>query len=323
MARLGWFAALLLSCQLCSSQQPSRTTQAFVMDLRGPAHTTLMEIFDYVVDPKGTSAGSVFSVYDLEGYILEENRYDPHGSLIVHRKYTRSGSEIFKLQHMNAAPGESRTTVQSFNADGLVAETDTYDGNDALNSRIINDYAQTGDGVKVSTSEETNADGSVWTTKTFDSPTRQLTTKDGKPDSDSFTQRDTNGKPLRVVVRFADGSYNERTVQPDGATVQHSYWSQTKIDTYLTTDAPGHWLETIQESTRAYVKTKFQYDEAGRRIEVDTYDRSGKLVRKTTTEYEDDANGSWTEERDFDWDVTLSEKPPKLSTIRRRTITYY
>jgi hypothetical protein len=112
------------------------------MDLRGPVHTTLMEIFDYVIDPKGTSAGSVFSVYDLEGYILEENRYDPHGSLIVHRKYTRSGSEIFKLQHMSAAPGESRTTVQSFNADGLVAETDTYDGNDALNSRIVNDYAQ-------------------------------------------------------------------------------------------------------------------------------------------------------------------------------------
>jgi YD repeat-containing protein len=112
-------------------------------------------------------------------------------------------------------------------------------------------------------------------------------------------------------------------VQPDGATVQHSYWSQTKIDTYLTTDEKGHWLETIQESTRAYVKTKFQYDEAGRRIEVDTYDRSGKLVRKTITKYEDDANGSWTERRDFYWDITSSEKPPKLSTIRRRTITYY
>jgi YD repeat-containing protein len=250
---------------------------------------------------------------------LESSRYDAQGSLIYDRKFTRTGWQITKLEHTSAAPGDSSTQVQSFDADGFVAGNDTYDGNDALISRTVNNYERTSDGTQVSTSEKRDADGSVSTTKIFDSPTRQLTTKDGKSYSESFVQRDANGKPLRTVVRFADGSPSERTVQPDRVTV-HNSWSQTKTKTYLTMDAQGHWLETVEESTDEYVKTRFRYDDAGRRIEVTTYDGSGKLVSKCTSEYQDDANGNWTEEKDF---AVSGDKPPKLRSIRRRSITYY
>ena len=79
----------------------------------------------------------------------------------------------------------------------------------------------------------------------------------------------------------------------------------------------------VQESPGEYIKMKFQYDDWGHQTEVASYDRSGNLIRKTVAQYQYDANGNWTEEKDFYWDATLGSTPPKLNTVRRKNITYY
>jgi hypothetical protein len=53
MAPLCLFLALLLPPQVCLSQQPSKTSQASLMDLHGPVRTVVMETFDYVFGSKG------------------------------------------------------------------------------------------------------------------------------------------------------------------------------------------------------------------------------------------------------------------------------
>ena len=203
-------------------------------------------------------------------------------------------------------------------------------GQVTLISKTKNDFPSRSGGATVSTSQEANGDGAVSTTETIDESTdpatglsRQTTTKDGEPYTDWLIQRDISGKPVADALRFADGSFNEREVKPDGTTVEHKYWAPTKTHTYQTTDAHNRVLEVVNDSPGDYTKTTFRYDEAGRQTEIANYDRSGKLLRKGITEYQEDVNGNWIEQKESDWDVTLGNKPPKLGSVNRRTITYY
>jgi hypothetical protein len=209
-----------------------------------------------------------------------------------------------------------------------VKGTETYDENGSLISRTRNDYGQRGGGATISTSQDVKPDGSAKSIETVDEsrPTglsRQSATKDGKPYYDWLVQRDANGKPTADALRFADGSFNEREVKPDGTTVEHKYWAPTKTHTYQTTDGNNRVLQVIDDAPGHYTKTTFHYDRAGRQTEIANYDRSGKLLRKSITEYQEDGNGNWVEQREYNWDATLGNRTPKLGSINRRTITYY
>jgi YD repeat-containing protein len=325
MTRLGLFLAIpFLTSQLCSAQQPAKNSEAFQIGLRGSVHTVLTESFDNREHPEV----STLTVYDRDGYELEEYRYEPDRSLHSHTKYTRKGWQVFKTETTSSVPAENRTFVQSFNSQGLVTGTETYDGNGALISRTRNDFGQRSGGATLSTSQDVKPDGTVSSVETVDESrpvglSRQSATKDGKPYYDSLVQRDANGNPTADALRFADGSFNEREVKPDGTTVEHKYWAPTKTHTYQTTDANNRVLEVIEESAAYYTRTTFRYDGAGRQTEIANYDRSGKLLHKGSTEYQEDGNGNWIEQREYNWDATMRNKPPKLGSVNRRTITYY
>jgi len=147
--------------------------------------------------------------------------------------------------------------------------------------------------------------------------------KDGKPYYDWKIERNANGKPVSDALRFADGSFDERQKKPDGTTVEREYWAPTKTYTYQTMDANGRVVEVISDSQGYYWRATFRYDQGGRQTQVANYDRSGKLLRKDITKYEDDGNGNWIEEREYNWDAALGNKHPKLGAVNRRTITYY
>ena len=83
------------------------------------------------------------------------------------------------------------------------------------------------------------------------------------------------------------------------------------------------WSKWIRDSQAYYAKATFRYDQGGRRTQVANYDRSVKLLHKGITKYEDDENGNWIEQREYNWDAALGNKHPKLGAVNRRTITYY
>jgi hypothetical protein len=253
MARiLIFFAAVLLSCKFSFSQlQPSKTSQRSVMDLHGAVHTVSTEILDFAVTDRGVSIGSTFDVYDLDGYVLEHSRYDENGSLLSRTDYERRGWQVFKLETRGTDRRNRRTVVQLFNSDGLVAEIDTYNGRGALTNQTVNDYAQPTTGTTASSSEQRDvSNGSVSTTKTIDGPFGRVTSKDGTPYSNFLIQRDAKGNPMAETTRFADGSFSDLTVKPDGTTVQHSYSASTKTEAHRTMDAQEHLIEVVEESHR-------------------------------------------------------------------------
>ena len=151
----------------------------------------------------------------------------------------------------------------------------------------------------------------------------QSASKDGKPYYDWMIERDANGKLMSDALRFADGSFTERQKNPDGTTVQHEYSAPTKTYSYQTTDANNRVVEWIRDSQAYYARATFRYDQGGRRTQVANYDRSGKLLHKGITKYEDDENGNWIEQREYNWDAALGNKHPRLGAVNRRTITYY
>ena len=254
-------ALLLLWSQFCSGQQPAKNGEAAVAGLRGPVHSVLTENFDHRESPQGEPTGSTLVIYDPEGYLLEEYRYEPDGALRSHIKYTRKGWQVYRTETTSVVASENRTFVQSFNSDGLVTGTETYDGGGSLISETKNDFSSRSDGATVSVSQKANGDGTAATTKTIESSdpasgiTRQTATKEGKPYTDWIIQRDPNGKPIADTLRFADGSFNERKVKPDGTTVEHKYWAPTKTHTYQTTDVHNRILEVINDSPTFYAKT--------------------------------------------------------------------
>ena len=229
MTRWGFLSALFLLCpQFCFAQHPAN--EAAIVGLRGPVHSVLTETFDYRGSLQATPTGSTLVIYDSEGYLLEEYRCEPDGSLHSHTKFTHKGWQVYRTEAASAVASENRTFVRSFNSDGLVIETETYDGSGSVISKTKNEFLSKSGGATVSTSQEANGDGAVSTTETIDKNTdsatglsRQTTTKDGKPYSDWLIQRDTNGKPVADMLRFVDGSFNAREVRPDGTTVEHKY----------------------------------------------------------------------------------------------------
>ena len=300
MTRWSFLSALLLFCpQFCFGQQPAKNSEAAIVGLRGPVHSVLTETFDHRESPQATPTGSTLVIYDPEGYLLEEYRYEPEGSLRSHTKYTRKGWQVYGTKTDSVVASENLTFVQSFNSDGLVTGTETYDGSGSLISKTKNDFPLRIGGATVSTSQVANADGAVSKTETIDESTdpatglsRQTTTKDGKPYADWLIQGDGNGKPLADALRFVDGSFNEREFKPNGTTVERKYWAPTKTHTYQTTDAHNRVLEVINDSPGDYTKTTFRYNEAGRQTEIANYDHSGTLFHKGITEYQEDANGN-------------------------------
>jgi YD repeat-containing protein len=331
MTRWSFLSAVLLFCpRFCFAQQPAKNNEATMAGLRGPVRSVLTENFNYQDNSQGKPAESALAIYDPEEFLLEEYRYEPDGSLRSHIKYTRKGWQVYRTETTSVVDSENRTFVQSFNSAGLVTGTETYDGSGSLISKTKNDFPSTSAGATVSTLQEANGEGAVSTTETIDESTdpstglsRQSASKDGKPYYDWLIQRDTSGKPVADALRFVDGSFNEREVKPDGTTLEHKYWAPTKTHTYQTTDANNRVIEVINDAPGDYTKTTYHYDGSGRRTEIANYDHSGKLLRKGITRYQDDGNGNWIEQREYNWDVTLGNKPPKLGLVNRRTITYY
>ena len=319
-------AILLFVSSLSTGQQPAKNSEVALTGLHGRVHTVLTETFDSL----GNSEDSTLAIYDADGYLQEEYRYDPDGSVHSHTKYTREGWQIYKTETISSVPSESRTFIQSFDSGGRVTESKTYDGNGSLMGRTRNDFTpeKIGGGATLSTSKEVKPDGTASSLVTIDrtSPTglsHQSASKDGKPYYDWIIERDPSGKPVSDALRFADGSFNERQKKPDGITVEHDYSAPTQTDTYQTTDANNRVVEWIRDSQEYYAKATFRYDQGGRRTQVANYDRSGKLLHKDITKYEDDEIGNWIEQCEYNWDAALGNKHPKLGAVNRRTITYY
>lgn len=318
---------LLPLSQVLFGQQPAKSSEAAIVGLRGPVQSVLTKYVDYRDNPDGKPTSSSLTIYDPRGYLAEEYRYDADGVLHSHTKYMRDEWRVFKTETTSTVPNESRTFVQSFNADGLVTGTETYDGTGLLIDRTTTAFQPTTGDPAISRSKTTLPDGTVSTTTTAETTdaatgiTRQSVAKDGEQHSDWLIQRDTKGNPVTDALRFADGSFNLREVKPDGTTVEHKYWAPTKTHTYQTADAHNHTLEVINESPHDYTKTTFRYDGAGRQTEIANYDKSGKLLRRVTTRYEVDGNGNWIEQKDFLWEAATGKS--KLSSVSRRIITYY
>jgi len=137
MTRIVLFPAFLrFVSSLSIGQQPAKNSEVALTGLHGRVHTVLTETFDSLGNPEN----STLAIYDPDGYLQEEYRYDRDGSLHSHTKYTRKGWQVYKTETNSSVPSENRTFVQSFNSDGRVTESETYDGNGSLIGRTRNDF---------------------------------------------------------------------------------------------------------------------------------------------------------------------------------------
>ncbi len=291
---------------------PSWSQEATAVGLKGLVHTVLTEEF---IDENGVShqsRGSTFEVYDRQGYQLEVYRYKPDGSLWVHTIMSRNGEQIFKSQTTGTAPFENLSVQNVFDADGKVIETDTYNADGVLTKKSTNEFLENRTGATTYRSRESHADGTENTREVIDSTdpktgiTHQITTMNGKPETDWVIQRDGKGVPEKDKIVLADGSYNERERRPDGTTVEDRYSASTKSHTYQTSDARGHLTEVIDKSDSSYIRCTYSFDKTGRPTGQINYDAPGKILDKSTIEYQDDSSGNWTEEKIIVWD-TMSE----------------
>ncbi len=321
--------ALLMASPFCLGQQPAKNSEAAAVGMNGPVHTVLTEGTSYLDNPRGAPMWSVLVVYDPKGYTLEEYRYEPIGALSSHTKYTRNEWRVFKVETTSVLPNENHTFVQHFNAGGLVTGTENYGGTGALLQKTHNEFAVKQGGATTSTTETTNADGTVTVDKTVETidpktgTSHQSRTRDGIPLSEWVIQQAAKGNREADRLKSIDGSFSRREVKPDGTTVEHSYWAPAKTHTYQTTDPRGHITEVIDISPSSYTRTTFRYDEQGRCIDLINYDRSGKRFGEEIDKYQDDGYGNWIEQKELVWDPEMGSKPPKIATVTRRTITYY
>ncbi len=308
---------------------PSWSQEATVVGLKGLVHTVLTEEF---IDENGVShqsRGSTFEVYDRQGYQLEVYRYKPDGSLWVHTIMSRNGEQIFKSQTTGTAPFENLSVQNVFDADGKVIETDTYNADGVLTKKSTNEFLENRTGATTYRSRESHADGTENTREVIDSTdpktgiTHQITTMNGKPETDWVIQRDGKGVPEKDKIVLADGSYNERERRPDGTTVEDRYSASTKSHTYQTSDARGHLTEVIDKSDSSYIRCTYSFDKTGRPTGQINYDAPGKILDKSTIEYQDDSSGNWTEEKIIVWDTMSEPMKQKIVVTSLRTINYY
>ncbi len=287
---------VFLFSPFCFGQQPATGSTAGTRGLRGAVQSVSTENFICNADGKEIPAHSDRSVYDRTGYETQFDEYDSLHRLRSHSEYTWNGSRLLKAEITN--PFSKQKSVQLYNSEGVVTETDSYDGNGVLSARIVNDSALQKEKPVVSTKRAT--DGSIST-----------------------------------IERSADGSFKESTVKPDGTVVIHAHYRASPQpplflpvgdnvydDWYQTSDANNRPLEFIEEPpTGEYRRFSSRYDKSGREIESATYDRFGKLLAETTFQYlQEDENGNWTEQEI--WARTESN-PARLHQVTYRTITYY
>jgi hypothetical protein len=308
---------------------PSWSQEATAVGLKGLVHTVLTEEF---IDENGVShqsRGSTIEVYDRRGYQLEVYRYKPDGSLWVHTIMSRNGEQIFKSQTTGTPPFENFSIQNVFDADGKVIETDTYNGDGILTQKSSNEFLEERTGSTTYRSREHHADGRENTREVIESTdsktgiTHQISTMNGEPETNWVIQRDGNGVPEKDKIVFADGSYNERQRRPDETTVEDRYSASTKSHTYQTSDARGHLTEVVQKSDSSYLRCTYSFDETDRPTGQVNYDASGKILDKSTTEYQDDSSGNWTEKKIIVWDTKSDPMKPKIVEISLRTINYY
>lgn len=276
-------------------EQPAPGSTAAKSGLRGPVKSVLTESVIYGDNGEKKPGFSERFTYDLSGYETELYKYAFRG-LRSHAVYTRNDGHPVKTETTN--PFSKQKSVQLYNSDGFVTETDTYDGNGVLTAKTAND-----------------------------SSVRKAT-------STVSTTRATDGS-ISTIERFADGSFKESTVKPDGTTVVHAHYRASPQpplflpvgdnvygDWYQTSDVNNRPLEFIEElPTGEYTRISTRYDKTGREIEHAAYDRSGKLTSETTFQYlQEDEHGNWLEQQI--WGRTGS-KPANLHQVTHRTITYY
>jgi hypothetical protein len=308
---------------------PSWTQEATAVGLNGLVHTVLTEEFGDENGVSHQSRGSVYEVYDRHGYQLEVYRYKPDGSLWVHTVISRNGEQIFKSQTTGTAPFENFSVQNVFDADGKVIETDTYNADGVLTKKSTNEFLEKRTDSTTYRSKETSVDGMENTREIVESTdpktglTRQIATMNGKPETDWLIQRGENGVPDKDKIVFADGSYNERERRSDGTTVEDRYSASTKGHTYQTTDTRGNLIEVIETSDSGYIRCNYSFDDAGRHTGQVNYDAFGKILDKSTTEYQDDSSGNWTEQNIIVWDTKSDPMKPKIVGISLRTINYY
>jgi len=310
-------------------RMPAQSQEATVVGLKGPVHTVLTEEFNDADGAPNRSTGSTFDIYDRQGYQLELYRYKPDGSLWVHTIFDRNGTQIFRSQTIGTAPFENSLVRSFFDAEGHVIETDTYDGDGNLLKKSKNEFLQKEPGSTVYRSKESKSDGTENTREVVDSTdprtgiTHQISTMNGKPETDWLIQRADNGEPEKDKIVMADGSYNERERGPDGTTVEDRYSVKTKSHTYQKSDARGHLVEVVEKSDSNYIRCTYSFDEAGRPTGQINYDASGKILDKSTVEYRDDAHGNWIEKKAIVWDTKSEPMKQKIVVTNLRTISYY
>jgi hypothetical protein len=162
---------------------PAWAQEALAVGLKGTVHTVLTEEFRSDDGVHREAMGSTLDIYDSKGYQLEFLRYKPDGSLWAHTVYSRDGWRIFKIQATGTPPFRSSSTQNVFDAEGHVIETDTYNENGTLISKLTNDLVQQHGNSATYLRRETSADGAESTAEINETTdpqsgmTRQVQTK--------------------------------------------------------------------------------------------------------------------------------------------------
>jgi hypothetical protein len=334
MSRAGFlstFLLLVLVSQMGVSQEPVTNSEAAIVGLHGPVHTVLSEEFDYAGDPTGKVAGSTITIYDPQGYELEEFRYEADGSLHSHVILTRRTWQIFKIESTSVVPEENQTVIHTFDSNGVITQTEIHDRNGAVTRTKNELVARVGNvtGGYRSRQESPNGEVSVLETTNSTDPatglSRNITTVDGRTTASALIQRDASGARKLTAQASPDGSFSQIERKPDGTGVRHTHHAPTNTHNYATLDKENRVIESIQESPMYYLKIGFHYDGFGRQIEMAYYDRSGRLLSKDTTGYRNDNYGNWIEQKESQWHAASGPKPAQsmLVSVHTRTIAYF
>jgi hypothetical protein len=307
---------------------PSRSQEAAASGLKGPVHSVLTEDFGDENGGSDKPLGSLYVIYDEQGYQSEIFSYKPDGSLWAHTIITRKGNQIFRLQTIGTGPSESYSIENIFDEKGRVIETDEYDGYGIPKKKTTRKFE---DRPHSSTTHwiETNGDGAaktgeaIETTEPESGVTRQVSTVDGELKSDWVMQRDGSGVAQKDKIVFPDGSYSETERRSDGSTVEDRYQASTQSHTYQKSDAQGHGIEVILKSDSGYIRCTYSFGQKGRPTGQINYDAFGKIVDKTTTEYVDDSLENWIEMKVFLWDTKSDRVKQEIVRTTRRFISYY
>jgi len=307
---------------------PAGAQETIVLGFKAHVHTVFTESFKSEDSLHWETMDSSLDVYDPTGYQLEFFRYKPDGSLGAHTVYIRNGPQILRIQATGTTPSESSSTQYVFDAEGLVVETDTYDGNGVLVSTSTNELVQKQGNSTMYHRRETGSDGSermsevTETTDPQTGITHQVQTTDGKLDTDWVIQRNPDGTEKDKII-YGNGAYNERETRSDGTTVEDQYFDGIRRHTYQKTDERGHLIEVIQQSESYYIRCTYAFDKEGRPTGQINYDASGNVLDKSTIEYRDDSYGNWVEKKAVAWNTATEPMLPKIIEISLRTINYH